>query len=115
MILDNSLAIATNLAYNGTSTVLDLDRAGVGKGEPVRLFVQGSADLTGATGITVTDGATSAAADALMSRTMTLAGQTHEVILPQDTNRFLKVVLAGSPSAGSWSCGVVAQPVQSND
>lgn len=115
MIIDKSLMIADNLAYNGTPTVIDLGKAGVGKGQPVILMVQGSANLAGATGITLTDGATVAAADAHETQILTLAGQTHQITLRGDVNRYLKVALAGSPTVGTWSCGVVAGAVQSND
>lgn len=115
MMLDNTLKIADNLAFGSASTVIDLGEAKTGRGEPIRLVVSGSASLAGATGITITDGATNAAADALATKICTLAGQTHEFILPSDVNRYLKVVLAGAPSAGTWNCFVVAEPVQSND
>ena len=114
MILDNTLMIADDLAHNGTPTVIDLQTAGAAKGEPIRLFVQGSANLAACTGFVVTDGATTAAADTLDSVTCDLAGNTVEYFVPFTAARYLKVDLIGTTSAGTWSCGVTLAPVQSN-
>lgn len=115
MIIDNSLMIADGLAHNGSPTTIDLQSAGAAKGEPIRLFVQGSADLAGATGFVVTHDADGDADEALDSVTCTLAGKTVEYIVPQSAKRYISIDLSGTTSAGTWSCGVCAQPVQSNE
>lgn len=114
MILDNTLMVANALAYNGAPTVIDLGALGVGKGEPIRMFIQGSANLATCTGFVVTDGATNAAADALETRVCPVAGNTIEFVLPVDVQRYVKVALTGSLTVGTWSCGIVPQPVDSN-
>lgn len=115
MIIDKSLMIADGLAYNGAPTVINLGKPKMGKGEPITLMVMGSANLAGCTGITITDGATVAAADAHETQVLTLAGQTHRITLRNDVNQYVKVALAGSVTAGTWSCGVVAGAVQTNE
>ena len=107
MILDNETMFADALAYGGTPTVIDLETVRPGPGEPIKIFAQGSADLAGATGLVITDGTTSAAADALVTHTCDLVGKLVEIELPSDTARYVGIALAGTPSAGSWSCGVV--------
>jgi hypothetical protein len=115
MIIDKTLMIADGLAHNGSPTVIDLQSVGAGKGKPIRLFVQGSSTLAGCTGFVVTDDADGDADEALDSVTCDLAGKTVEYIVPQHANRYLKIDLIGTTSAGTWSCGVVTQPVQSNE
>ena len=107
MYLDYTLMIANALAYNGTPAVIDLRKAGIGPGEKVRMIIIGSSDLAGATGYTVTDGTTNAASTAHSSHTCTLAGKAIEFVLNQDVSQYVKVALQGSPSAGTWTCGVI--------
>lgn len=119
MFLDNSLMIADALAHDGTPTVIDLGAPvtgdyGVGPGEPVRLMISGSSDLAGCTGFVMTDGATVAAADPLETRTVDLVGKVREIILPTSVGRYLKIDLQGTTSAGTWTCGVVVEGVQTN-
>jgi hypothetical protein len=114
MFLDNSLMIADGLAHDGTPTVIDLGTASAAVGETIGIFIQGSADLAGCTGFVVTDGATDTAADALMTVTTDLVGTTRQVFLPTDKARYVKVDLVGTTSAGTWSCGVISLPVQTN-
>jgi len=114
MILDKNAMFADGLAYNGTPTVIDLGSVRPGPGRPIKVFVQGSSTLAGATGVVVTDGATDTAGDALITHIATLAGKIVEFELPSDTARYVKVALAGSPSAGSWSAGIVLPGVQTN-
>ena len=110
MILDKNTMFADDLAYNGTSTVIDLQAVGAGKGEPIKIWAQGSSDLATVTGLTITDGATSTAANALMTYTCTLAGKTVEFELPSDVARYVKITLTGqSITAGTWSCGLVVR------
>ena len=110
MILDKSTMLADDLAYNGTPTVLDLQAVRAGKGEPIRLWAQGSSDLATVTGLTIVDGATSSPSDALMTYVCTLAGKIVEFELPSDVARYVKVTLTGSSiTAGTWSCGVVVR------
>ena len=114
MILDALTLFADKLAYNGTPVVVDLKTAKAGPGNPLTIFVTGSPDLAGATGIVITDGATNAAANALIAHTATLAGKTLQFELPSDVGRYVKVALQGSPSAGTWSAGIVLPGIQTN-
>lgn len=115
MILDNTLMIADGLAHNGSPTTIDLQSAGAGKGEPIRLFVQGSSTLAGCTGFVVTHDADGDADEALDSITCDLVGKTVEYIVPGHAKRYISIDLIGTTTAGTWSCGVTAQPVQSNE
>ena len=114
MILDALTLFADNLDYDGTPAVVDLETVKAGPGNPLTVFVTGSPDLTGATGIVITDGATSAASDNLITHTATLAGKTLQFELPSDVGRYVKVALAGTPSDGTWSAGVVLPGIQTN-
>ena len=114
MILDNDTMIADGLAHDGTPTVIDLGPTRPGPGNPIKLFVSGSADLAGATGLVITDGTTVTAADALITHTATLAGVTIEIELPSDVAQYVQADLVGTTSAGTWSCGVVLPGVQTN-
>lgn len=114
MILDALTLFADNLAYNGTPVVVDLETVNAGPGNPLTVFVTGSPDLAGATGIAITDGATNAAADALITHTATLAGKTLQFELPSDVGRYVKVALQGTPSAGTWTAGIVLPGIQTN-
>lgn len=114
MILDKNTMIADALAYNGTPNVIDLETATPGRSNKILLWAQGSANLAGVTGLTITDGPTNGAANALLTWTCTLAGKMVEITLPSDTDRYLKVVLAGAPSAGSWSAGIVVDGIVTN-
>jgi hypothetical protein len=109
MILDNTLLAADDLAYNGTPTVLDLGSTGKGKGTPIKCFAIGSSALAGSTGVTVTDGATSTAADALTTVTATNAEMIRgiEFELPAHVNRYVKISLTAGSTAGTWSAGIV--------
>jgi len=115
MILDKDMLIADDLAHNGTPTAIDLGAVRPGPGQPIKMFVRTSATMAGATGIVITDGATSAAADAHSTITMSLnGGAIEEFELPSDISRYVKVSLAGTTTAGTWSCGVVLPGVQTN-
>lgn len=114
MILDKLTMFADGLAHNGASTVLDLETLRPGPGQPIKCFIQGSADLAGCTGFTVTDGATNAAAGALITHVASLAGNLVEFEIPSDAAQFVKVTLTGSTSAGTWSAGVVLAGSQTN-
>lgn len=114
MILDALTLFADNRAFNGTPVVVDLETVKAGPGNPLTVFVTGSPDLTGATGIVITDGATNAAANALIAHTATLAGKTLQFELPSDVGRYVKVALQGSPTKGTWSAGIVLPGIQTN-
>lgn len=114
MILDALTLFADNLAYNGTPVVVDLETVKAGPGNPLTVFVTGSPDLKGATGIVITDGATNAASDSLITHTATLAGKTLQFELPSDVGRYVKVALAGTPTKGTWSAGIVLPGIQTN-
>ena len=72
--------------------------------------------LVAATGLTITDGATPSAADALITLTASAAELNAglEVTLPSHTRRYVKVALAGTVSAGTWTCGVILDQGQIN-
>lgn len=114
MILDQSTMIADDLAHDGTPTVLDLETTKPGPGGIVKMFIQGSTTLAGCTGYVITDGATSAAADAHATVTATLAGTLIEFALPSDIARYVKVDLVGTTTAGTWNCGLVMPGNQTN-
>ena len=114
MILDKTMMFADALAYNGTPTVLDLGSIKKGPGEPLKVFISGSPTLAGATGFVISDGPTAAAGNALITEMGTLAGKTIEIQLPSDVDRYVKVVLAGTVTAGTWSAGIVLPGVQTN-
>ena len=114
MILDALTLFADNLAYNGTPVAVDLETAKAGPGNPITVFVTGSPDLAGATGIRITEGATDAAAGSLITHTADLAGKTLQFGLPLDVGRYVKVALLGSPSKGTWSAGIVLPGIQTN-
>lgn len=109
MILDNDMLFADSLAYNGTTTVLDLGGTGKGKGQPIKCFFTTEAALTGCTGIVVVDGATSSPADALITLDESdyAAVGTYEFYLPATTNRYVDISLEGTVSAGTFSAGIV--------
>ena len=114
MILDKNTLFADDLAYNGTPTVIDLQAIGAGKGEKLKIFVQGSSDLATCTGVAITDGATNSASDALLTYVCTLAGKTVEIDLPSDVARYVKVALTTGTSltAGTWTAGIILPGVQ---
>ena len=112
MILDNNLMFADDLAHNGTPTAIDLGNTGAGPGEKIRIFVAGSSDLAGATGFTIKDGSSSSPSDNFMQVTCSLAGNTIEVELTNDVNRYIVVALTGTTTAGTWNAGIVLEGVQ---
>jgi len=117
-ILDNDLMVADELAYGGTPSAIDIGEAtSPARGFRGRMFVKGNGSLAGATGLTITDGATDTAGDAHMSITATVAELNAglEFALPSNTARYVKVALAGSPSAGTWTCGFILNDGQTND
>ena len=81
MYLDNSLAVTT-------ATAIDLEALNPGPGKPIKLVAMG-VTLT----VTVTDGATSAAADAHMVVTCGGADLV-EFELPSTTQRYVKFTFA---------------------
>ena len=114
MILDNNTMIADDLDHDGSPEVIDLGSSSPGPGKPLKVFVQGSSTLAGATGFTISDGTTDSAGDTLISHTCTLAGKTVEVELPSDVARYVTIALNGTTSAGTWNAGIVMAGVQTN-
>lgn len=112
MILDNDLLAADDLAWDGTPTVLDLQAVGIGPGEPVTIFAQGSATFDPA-GLTITDGTTDTAATAFLIWACTLAGKVLHLTLPSDVARYIKISATAGGSAGTWTAGIVLPGVQS--
>lgn len=114
MILDKNTLFADDLAYDGPAAVIDLQAVGAGKGEKLKIFVQGSSDLATCTGVAITDGATDTAADPLLTYVCALAGETVEIDLPSDVARYVTVALttATTLTAGTWTAGIVLPGVQ---
>ena len=115
MILDNETMFADALAF-GTADgeEIDLGAKRPGPGNPIKCFVQVSADMTGCTGFSFKDAEVSPADEALLTVTETMAGQLIEVELPSNTRQFVTVSLAGTLGVGSWSAGIVLPGVQTN-
>jgi len=115
MLLDNETLWADSLAYNGTPDVLDLGNTTAGTGQPIKCFFTTEVALTGCTGLVITDGATSAAADVLMTLDESdfAAVGTYEFYLPASVNQYVKIALEGTVSAGTFSAGIVMD-VQTN-
>lgn len=108
MILDNEVNIAHQQAFGtAAGTELDLEAVGAGKGEPLKLFIQG-VGLTGATGYTIESGLTTATYVATDKITVLvpLVDNIVEFELPSNINRFVLITVTGTLSAGTWSAGV---------
>ena len=116
MIFDNETMFADDLAYGGSPSVVDMGMTYPGPGRKIRIYVQGNGSLAGATGLTITDGATNSASDSLMSITASAAELNAGIVftLPNTHARYVKIVLAGTPSAGAWTAGVVLDDEQTN-
>lgn len=115
MILDKMTLFADSLSYNATPEVIDLESVKAGPGEPLVVFVQGSPDLAGATGVVVlhTDDA-EADYDTFITHVATLPGETIKFELPSNVKRYVTISLTGTRSAGTWSAGIVLPAVQTN-
>lgn len=117
MILDKTLLCADDLAHDGSVTAINLGIASPGPGERIRMFAIGNGSLAGATGLTVTDCDTSGGSyTAVMSITCTAAELNDGIYfeLPNNVRQYVKVDLAGSTSAGAWTCGVKLAGDQTN-
>ena len=115
MILDNEMMFADSLAYNGSPATLDLGAVSPGPGKPITVFFTTEATLTGATSIEFLDDADGDADEALLTvEAVPAAGETIQIELPSDTQRYVTVALGGTASAGTFSCGVVLEGVQTN-
>ena len=119
MIFDKTLLGANDLAHGSAVTAMDMGNANVGPGKPIKLYACGSGAtaLAGATGLTITDcdttgGSYTAAGSITATNAEILAGLTFD--LPTNTRQFVKVDLAGTTSAGAWTCGVILEGAQSN-
>lgn len=117
MILDNELLVADDLAHGGTVTAINLGTTKPGPGERIRMFAIGNGSLAGATGLAITDCDTEDGSyEAVMSITCTNAELNAGVYfeLPTVIQQYVKVDLAGSTSAGAWTCGVIMPGSQTN-
>jgi len=108
MIYDKKLMIADGLAFGGTPTTIDLGMANPGPGQPITIEVRGNG-LVGASGLTITDGASSPATDTYIGFAASSAALNEgvRIMLTSDVQRYINVNLSGTPSAGSWTCGVI--------
>lgn len=114
MILDNETLFADDLAHDGTPETLDLETVRPGPGEQLRVFVTGSADLAGCTGISVLDAAVAPADEAVMTVTDSPTGKTIEFDLPSNILQFVTIALVGTTSAGTFTAGIVLPGNQTN-
>lgn len=113
MLIDNETLLADSLAFGGTPEILDLGvtdgsrNPNPGPGKPLKMFFQTEATLTGATGIQVISDDDATPTDVLDTLAVPAAGERVEFYVPSTAGRYLTVALAGTASAGSYSCGVV--------
>jgi len=108
MILDKETLFADNLdAATGTPEVVDLGSTNPGPGEYITIFVQGSSDIAGVDGFTVADSDDGTNFNTSLDISCDLAGNTVVSTLPSDVARYVKVVLKGTPTAGTYTSGVV--------
>ena len=115
MILDNEMMFADSLAHDGSPATLDLGAVSPGPGKPIVVFFTTEATLTGATAIAFLDDADGDADEALMTiEAVPAAGTTIQIELPSDTKRYVTMSLSGTTSAGTYSCGVVLEGLQTN-
>ena len=115
MILDKETMFADALAFGGTPESLDLEAVRPGPGQPIKCFFTTLTTLTAATGISILDAAVLPADEAVMSITgIPAAGETIEFDLPSSVLQFVTIAIAGSVSAGSYSCGIVLPGVQTS-
>lgn len=109
MILDAKNLFADGLAYNGTSSVIDLENAGAGKGEPIKCFIAGSS-LAGVTAVVIHDGTTSSPStvrDTIIVSAATLNAGPYTFYLPEGTQRYVKIGALTGGSAGTYTAGIV--------
>jgi len=111
MIIDALNLWYDDAAYDASVTVLDLGTTRPGPGEPYRCFITcANADMAGLTALTVTDGATNAAADGhkvytLLAATLNLGTFFFE--LSPDTARYVKLALTGASAGTGITAGLV--------
>lgn len=115
MILDKEVLFADSLAHDGTPEVLDLGVVSPGPGKPITCFFTTEATLTGATAIAVLDDPDGDADEALITiEAVPAAGETIQFQLPSDCQQHVTIALSGTTSAGTYSCGIVLEGVQTN-
>lgn len=115
MYFDAKNMFAKDLAHNGTAEVVDLYHSKMGPGTRLKIEIIGNG-LAGATGVVLTDGATSAAADDLVEFTFTAAELNDGVTVsvPETVNRYLTLDLVGTTTAGTYNAGIVLEEGQTN-
>jgi hypothetical protein len=108
MILDKETMFADNLdAVTGTSEVVDLGSVRPGPGKPVVVFVSGSEDIAGVDGFTIADSSDGTNFNTALDISCELDGKLVQVTLPSDVEKFVKVTLKGTPTAGTFTSGIV--------
>ena len=108
MILDNETMFANNLdAVTGTSEIIDLGSVRPGPGKPVMVFISGSDDLAGVNGFTVGDSPDGTNFNTALEISCELDGKLVQVTLPSDIDQYVKITLIGTPTAGTFSAGIV--------
>lgn len=107
MILDNSLG-ESGTAYDTATAAIDLGGANKGRGEQLYLTAVGDSDCD-ITTLTITDGATSAAADSYEVVTVDIQGKSLRIPLREDIAQYVKLTPSGG-SDGTYSVFVGAPP-----
>jgi hypothetical protein len=108
MILDSTLILAQDQDATVAPTLeVDLGSSAAGPGEPVTIFVSGSEDIAGVDGFSVMNSPDMGTYTEAMTVPCDLAGNTVQATLPSDVQRYIKIELTGTPTAGKFSAGLV--------
>ena len=115
MILDREALFADKLDVAGTPNVIDTGILHPADGEPLIIFVQVDAGVTGCTGCSLRHSDDGTNDLPLMTITDDeMAGKIIHFTVPSSkTKRYLHLFLAGTVSGGTWTAGVVLPGVQS--
>jgi hypothetical protein len=108
MIRDNNASFAVDLAYDGTSSVVDTGITNPGKGEGLTIWVQGTG-LTASSAVVLLDGTTSSPSTTRATYIVAAAALNaglFEFKIPSNTQRYLKLSLTGATTGGTWNAGV---------
>jgi len=114
MILDNDTLFAEDAAFGDTPVILDLGNSTSGPGEKLKCFFQGSSDLAGVTGIDVLSDDNATPVATVLSVVGDPADKITEFELPNTIGRYVTIALAGAPSVGTFTSGIVLPGVQTN-
>lgn len=115
MYQDAKTMFATELAYGGTPSVVNLKHAKMGPGRRLRIQFNGDA-LADATGFELLDGATSSPSDDLATFVFTAAELNEGVTIsvPETVAQYLTIALTGTATAGTYTAGLALEEGQTN-